>query len=254
MSRLGEEWAAFLLALQFMTRLPVRGDLYTAERFARSPCYYPAVGLVVGGLAGGVFWMAASVLPPLLAALLAVGAAVLLTGGLHEDGLADTGDGLGGGRDRARALEIMRDSRIGSYGVLALGLVTAIAVAALAALPPATGAAALVAAHGVGRAGIVLFLATADYARSDGAGQGVSGALGGGALAVAFGTGVFALLPLAHVAGAGAALLGLALAAVLTLLLRARAVARLGGYTGDTLGAVQQLGVAGVLIGAAAWA
>ncbi|MBC9180481.1 adenosylcobinamide-GDP ribazoletransferase, partial [Pseudoroseomonas ludipueritiae] len=135
--------ADFSAALGLLTRLPT-GWLpqhNSAAGFARSIWAYPLVGLGIGAAGGAV--MAAGLwlgLPPLVAALWSLAATLLLTGGFHEDGLADTADGFGGGRDRARKLEIMRDSRIGSYGVLALVLALGLRAAALAALPtqPAT--------------------------------------------------------------------------------------------------------------------
>jgi adenosylcobinamide-GDP ribazoletransferase len=117
------------------TRLPLGGYPYQPAEWRWAPAHLPLVGAVVGGIAAGVWWLCRTAgLSPLLAATLAVGASALATGALHEDGLADAADGLGAGHDAARALAIMKDSRIGSYGALALGLSVLARVAALAGL------------------------------------------------------------------------------------------------------------------------
>jgi len=119
-------------AIGLLSRLPVPVDTDLAtRRGARAAWAYPLAGLVVGALAGLVaqvaLWLG---LPPSIAALLALAAMIAITGALHEDGLADSADGLWGGWDRARRLEIMKDSRIGTYGVLALGLTLLLRAAA----------------------------------------------------------------------------------------------------------------------------
>ena len=108
------EVAVFLLAVQFLTRLPLpAARLYTEARLAATPRYYTLTGLLIGAFGALVFWGAAQVLPPLLAAILSTAATLLLTGAFHEDGLADTFDGVGGGVTREGALEIMQDSCAG---------------------------------------------------------------------------------------------------------------------------------------------
>ena len=125
MRLLREEAAAFLLAVQFMTRLPLGNDrLYSAERFLRSRAHYPLIGLLIGGFCAAVFWAASVLFDPLLAILLAVAAGIVLSGALHEDGLADLFDGLGAPTPE-RMMEIMRDSRIGAFGVIALVFIAA---------------------------------------------------------------------------------------------------------------------------------
>lgn len=242
--RLAREMA---LALQFLTRLPVP-VLPPPADLAASLRWFPAVGALVGALAALVWWLAAMAFPPVVAALLAVAAGVLATGALHEDGLADTADGLGGAT-RARALEIMRDSRIGTFGVLALGLVLAARVAALAALPPAAIPLLLVAGHAASRAVMVLTLATGRPARADGLASAVGAGPGAGGLAVALATGAAALIALGWVLPWSAVDGGLAGLLLAPLALRLRVERRLGGYTGDTLGAVQQVGEAGLYLG-----
>ena len=133
----------FLLAVQFFTRIPVTGRLaawvgYSPAMLRASAAHFPGVGYLVGAVAAGVFWLCLQVLPgtfaPLIAAALSTVATVMLTGGFHEDGLADVADGLGGSYERARALEIMKDSRVGAFGAMALCLVLVCKVAALAGL------------------------------------------------------------------------------------------------------------------------
>ena len=185
-------------------------------------------------------------LPMGLAVLLSLAATCALTGALHEDGLADTFDGIGG-RDREAALEIMRDSRIGVYGALALGLTLAIKVAALAAMPAGVAAAALVAGHAASRFSVVGVIATSRYVRAAGTGGFTAAGLAPDGVAVAAATAALALAVLAAVGGPGAALAGAGGIAVGHLLARRLFEPRLGGYTGDCLGATQQLGEVGLL-------
>lgn len=114
-------WNHFLTAIMLLTRLPVgRWCTYSADAIAASVAYFPAVGAVVGAAGALVLGAAAATLPPKVAILLSMAATVLLTGAYHEDGLADAADGIFGGQNPARRLEIMKDSRLGSFGALAL--------------------------------------------------------------------------------------------------------------------------------------
>ena len=141
----------FLVAVQLMTRVPVRLAAAPSDsELARAAAWFPLVGAGVGALAAAAYWAVERAHLPTLAPWAALAAAVLVTGGFHEDGLGDTADGLFGGRDAERRLAIMRDSRLGSYGVLALVLTLGAQVAALAALPPTLGVRTIVAAHALG--------------------------------------------------------------------------------------------------------
>lgn len=177
---------------------------------------------------------------------------VLVTGGFHEDGLADTADGLGGGATPERRLAIMKDSRIGTYGALALGLVTALRVAALAGASPVRGALALLAAHGAGRAVAVVVMATQPYvgeAASAKAGASPQRASGLNAMvAVLLGLWPFVLFALLFDWRAGALGLGIGAALAAAAMVQARRL--IGGRTGDVLGAVEQVVEVGVLLGA----
>lgn len=236
-------------ALAFLTRLPA-GPLESAD-FAAAPGWFAAIGLGLGTVMAGVWFLAAWVWTPPLAALAAVAVGLLLTGALHEDGLADTFDGLGAPRPTERALEIMRDSRIGAFGALALGLGLAARVAALAALG-GLAPVALIAGQGLSRAGMTLMLRAGPYVRQSGAGTGMTGPLGSGLGLLVLATAAAAALAL-WAAGLGALLAGLAGLALVQLALRRWAQQRLGGITGDILGAAQVLGDLGFLLGLLAW-
>jgi adenosylcobinamide-GDP ribazoletransferase len=238
-------------AVQFLTRLPTpRIATFEPDWINRSARYFPLVGLLVGAMAAAVWLAAGRLWQGLPAAGLAVGAGVLITGGFHEDGLADTADGLGGGQTRERRLEIMKDSRIGSYGALALGIVLVLKIALLASLAPWAGVVALLAAHGGARAAAVVVMAMLPYAGDPEAAkikptpQGVEWP----EALVAVGTGG---LPLIMFTPARAAL-AVALTAAATLAMALLARKLIGGVTGDVLGAVEQLAETGLLMGAAA--
>ena len=158
------------VALQFLTRLPAGAPARSAPPLAASAPMFPLIGALIGAAGGLVFALAAGLgLPPMLAALLAVAAQVLLTGGLHEDGLADIADGFGGGRTRADKLRILRDSRIGSFGAMALMLALLARIGALAALAsPALVAAALIAAGAASRAALPVIMVSIAPARDEG--------------------------------------------------------------------------------------
>ncbi len=247
------ELAVFALAVQFLTRVPIPvGEAYTPARLAAAPRYYPLVGALVGMLCAAVYALAVAALTPAVAVLLALAAGLLVTGAFHEDGLADTFDGIGG-NDREGALEVMRDSRIGTYGALALGVVLATKAAALLALPPGRAAMAFVVAHGLSRLSAVLVIASSRYVRDHGIGKPTADGIGTGGLAIATLTGGLLLAWLAATGGATAALYTVAGALAGHLFMRALFERRLGGYTGDTLGAVQQLSELGVYLGLLLW-
>jgi len=225
-------------AVIFLTRVPVPWTVPGIEaRLGRCTPWFPVVGLAVGAVGALGWWAGSLVGGTVIGALFAVAATTLLTGAFHEDGLADTFDGLGGSPERERALEIMKDSRIGTYGALALGLGLLTRVAALAALGPAAPA-ALVAGHVLARLSSLPLIRWLPYARADG-GTGkpfAGGVTRAGLLAAA----AFSLLvTLVALAGATAAawLAGAAVVGVTGLWYRRR----LAGITGDTLGATNQL-------------
>lgn len=240
----------FLCAVQFLTRLPVPSFAdFEPTWITRSARYFPLVGVLVGSISALVLLAAGQVWSGALPALLAIATGVLVTGGFHEDGLADTADGLGGGQTPARRLEIMKDSRVGTYGVLALGLVLAIKVAALAQLPLTTAALALVAAHGAGRTAAVAVMVL-DRHVSDPASAKYKPAPNGVRALELLVAAVLGLWPLTLLGLPG--LVGAAVGAALATLLAVTARRLIGGHTGDVLGGIEQVCELGVLLGVAA--
>lgn len=240
------------VAVNFLTRLPAGWiDGLKSTDLAAAAWAFPIVGALVGALGGGVVYLAAvPSLHPMACALLGIGFQVWITGALHEDGLADVADGFGA-MDRVRRLEIMRDSRIGTYGVLALIFSVGLRVALLASVAgPARAWLAMIAAAMISRAVMVPVMAWIDSARPDGLSKD-AGRPSKSAVLVACGLsvgGAFLLLPLAP------ALIAIAAAAALTVAVALWARRVLGGQTGDILGALQQIVEIAVLIGAAGYA
>lgn len=231
-------------AFALLTRLPVPAH---RAQGARAAWAWPVVGATVGGIAAAVAWLAtAAGLPPGPCAALVLAAQALMTGALHEDGLADTADGLMGGHTRARRLEIMKDSRIGSFGALAVMLVTLARWSALAALIGGGSLGALVAAGAISRAPMAVLMAALPNARP----SGLSHLVGRPAAHIAALACGLALTLVVLITGAGALLTAL-YAAPLVLALALAARARIGGQTGDILGASQQLAEAAALTAAA---
>ena len=227
------------LALMLLTRLPAGRLPDPAPRLAEAAWAFPLAGLAVGALGAlGLMAGLAVGLPAAVAAGLAVAVQVLVTGALHEDGLADCADGIWGGREVARRLEIMRDSRIGSYGVLALVLGVGLrwqALAAVATLSPGLAGTGLIALAMSSRVASVALMAALPPARADGMGHRATGATWA-SVALAAGLAIGAHLGLGL--GGVAPLLA---QAVTTVAVAALAQRKLHGQTGDVLGAAQQL-------------
>jgi adenosylcobinamide-GDP ribazoletransferase len=237
--------------LTFLTRLPIGNRvLLDADDATRSGPSFPLVGALLGAVVGGATALLAAPLTPLPAAVVAVGIGVLLTGALHLDGFADAVDALAG-RTRERALEIMRDHALGSYGAVALGLDLLLKVTLLAALVPHHRVLRFaVVAGALSRLAPVLLATCLPYARR-GAGAGAALTRGG------FTRALVAVGLAAAVAAASAGLEGLALlAAVLALTAGLGLIYRrwLGGVTGDLLGAASELSELLVLACAVAFA
>jgi adenosylcobinamide-GDP ribazoletransferase len=250
------ETDAFLHALRFMTILPMRSDdALETDWLTRASKYFPAVGIVVGLAAALVFAIASRYWPGFVPAVLAVATSALLTGALHEDGLADTADGLGGGRSRETRLAIMKDSRIGTYGTLALGFSVALRIAALALMTPSFAWAALIAAHAGGRGAATWAMTALPYAGDPAATRiTYSGtAPGRPAAMTALLIMLAALLP-ALLKAPSPLFAGLILGVLGVLTVVASARRLIGGYTGDVLGAVEQVAEIGLLLGLAAGA
>lgn len=243
--RPASSWRDFCAAIQFLTRIPVSsGEVFDPTQPGRSMRFYPLVGGLIGLIGGAVhaggLWVG---LPPLTAALLAILGTILLTGALHEDGLADCADGFGGGRDRDSILRIMRDHVLGSFGVLALILSVGLRASAVSSFGWQDGFFVLVAAHSFSR-GLMPLIATMPPARSDGLGAFYARPP---ALAVwqsvliAVVILALAVTPLEALIAGGAAAFAMRLIAVI-------AHRRIGGFTGDVCGAAQQLAETVILL------
>ncbi len=232
-------WRDCKIAHVFLTRLPLRVEGTIAPQQVIGAAWaYPLVGVSVALVAAAAYFLCHWLgLPDTLCAIAALAASIVFTGCFHEDGLADTADGFGGGWTAERKLEIMRDSRLGSYGGAALILSIVARVAALAALPALVVLPALLVAHGLSRALLPLPSFIADTARLDGMAAEASRPKRRTAiLALAIGT-LIALFCLGLIDG----LVAVALALVIAWLMTRLARAQIGGYTGDVLGATQQL-------------
>lgn len=253
------ELRLILIAVQFLTRVPIpRWVGFEPDWLNQCARHFPLVGLGVGAFGVAVLWAAALVLPWPVAVLLSMASTVWLTGGFHEDGWADTCDGLGGTVSRERALEIMKDSRLGSYAALGLFFMLAIKAAALVSLPLPAAAAALWLGHAVSRAASVSLIRFLPYAgdpahaKAKPLAQRISNA----GLVVAVGWALLVAVGLVAWRSAWlVAVLASIVAAVIGTVVCGRWFRRrLGGVTGDTLGATQQVTELLVLLTWAAWA
>jgi adenosylcobinamide-GDP ribazoletransferase len=238
------------LAVGLLTRLPMPHPVSaTPESMARAQRAFPLVGAMIGLVIGVVDrCLLALGVPSLAAAALVLGASAALTGALHEDGLADVGDGFGGGRDRAAKLSIMRDSRLGTYGMIVLLVGFFVKASALASLPLASIIPALIAAHALGRAVIPVLAANMPFARDDGLGKSAGRPdIASAITAVVIGV-VVALSCLTGTQAVLALLVAIAGAAAIAVL----AWRQIGGVTGDVFGAAEQVVEAAVLVTLAA--
>ena len=234
---MARELRLFCTALAFFTRIPCtrwaggsEDDLNHAAR------YFPLVGIVVGLVAASAFWLADIVFPQDLAVIASTAATLWLTGAFHEDGLADTVDGLGGGWTKEQALTIMRDSRIGSYGATALVLMLLTKFTVLAHLAAAMLPMVLVAGHALSRFAAVLLIRFQEYVRETGKAKPLAQQISRTELLLAA---IFGLAPLVLLQPHWWwALLPLAL---VWAWFSRKLYQRLGGYTGECLGGMQEL-------------
>jgi adenosylcobinamide-GDP ribazoletransferase len=231
------ELRLFFTALMFFTRIPcARWAGSTEEDLNRAPRYFPLIGIVVGLVAAAVYLAAKLFFPQEVAVLASMAATLWLTGAFHEDGFADAADGLGGGWGKEQVLTIMQDSRLGSYGALAMVMALLIKFQTLSHLSPAMIPAILIAGHALSRFCAVLVISTQQYVRSSGKAKPLATRPSKGGLVVAA---VFGLAPLALLAPS--LLWALVPVALVWLWFSRMLKRRLGGYTGDCLGAMQQL-------------
>jgi adenosylcobinamide-GDP ribazoletransferase len=239
-----EEISLILLAVMFYTRIRTpRWVVYSDDRMNRATRYFPVIGWLTGVVVAGVLWLADLVLPLPVAVVLGLAAGVLVTGGLHEDGFADVCDGFGGGGTTQRTLDIMKDSRLGVFAVLGLVLLFALKVTALSALLADglwVGLVAIVFAHVLSRWCVVTIIFRGTYARPNGPSKAraVARALPISAVVVA----ACWLLPFVGFAWWHPWwLLAIPAGFLVRLALGHWFTKRLGGYTGDCLGATQQI-------------
>jgi adenosylcobinamide-GDP ribazoletransferase len=236
------------VAVAFLTRLPLGGGELTAAGLSRAAGWFPAVGLIVGGVMAATRALAGLALDPVAATVLALLAAVVVTGGFHEDGLADAADAMGAHATRARKLEILRDPRVGTFGALALVFAVALPLAALAPLDGGRFARAALVGHVLGRWSTLPQSLALPAARPGGSGALVRVSPAG----LAAGTCV--ALGTALLAGGVAGAVAVGVACAVTVVGGLSALRVLGGVSGDTFGAVNKLvEIATYLTLAAAW-
>lgn len=235
----------FLDAMRFLTRVPLPSTHQTSPNLSNAFLMFPLVGALIGSFTGSLLWAASSIgLPPFLSAIIAISGTIFLTGGLHEDGLGDVADGFGGGADTQRKLEIMRDSRMGTYGVLCLTLSIAARLGAFAALvqsfSPQSILYILIASAALSRGLMVGIVTILPPARKDGIAATLtpqpSISLITYALTLAITLG--ALLP---IFSATSVAVIVATPVLATMLLAYISMRQIGGQTGDVAGATQQI-------------
>jgi adenosylcobinamide-GDP ribazoletransferase len=237
MKRLGEQLNLWWIAVAFFTRIPVPASVeFSQASLNRASRYFPAVGWLIGALCATALWLLMLVFPQDVAVLISIAISLLLTGCFHEDGLADTCDGLGGGWTREQKLNIMKDSRIGTYGAAALWVSLTLKFVVLSQL--INPVLALLVAHPLSRIIPTVFIAAMSYVSDADTSKAKPLAESGSGVdtAIAIITGLIALIfinnPFIIL------LVLLVLAGVAYIFLKRQ----IGGFTGDTLGAVQQVG------------
>jgi adenosylcobinamide-GDP ribazoletransferase len=234
----------FFIALQFFTRLPIPGWVgFEASWLHHASRYFPLVGCVVAAVAAAIYALSALVLPAPVAAILSTAGSIYITGAFHEDGFADTCDGFGGGLTRERVLDIMKDSRIGAYGAIGVVCMLGVKCAALAMLPPAAAISALFLAHPLSRLAATALIWKMTYVRGEGKAKPLAQRMTDREFLIAA---LGAMVPAVILMNTGMVnyrtFVAVVLAAAFAALWLARMFAkRIGGYTGDCLGAVQQL-------------
>jgi len=230
----------FLNAVMFYTRIPVPKDLpYSDDMLNRSTRYFPFIGWIIGGIGAGVFYGLQFVLPPELAILLSMLTTIFITGAFHEDGFADFCDGFGGGYTRERILTIMKDSRIGTYGSVGLVGMLAAKFMSLHAIDVAMIPLVMLAGHALSRLMPIMVIYTSSYSRDDATSKSKPiGKKGKGfdfILALFFGLAFLVFIPLTY------SLIILPVLLLTTFTFSRYTTRKIGGYTGDCLGALQQI-------------
>lgn len=251
MNRSIYELRLVLTAIQYFTRLPVpRWAGYSNAQLNDAVRYFPLTGMLVGAMTGAVFLLAHKAFQQPVAVVIAMIAGLIITGGFHEDGLADTCDGFGAGRDKAHVLAIMKDSRVGSYGVLGLVSALLLKFSVLSQVPADRFLVIAVAAHAVSRFMAVSVIYSQEYVRHDDSARAKPAAqsISAGGLGCA---GAIAAVPVLWLGAAGIAAAAAAL--IMRMLLAQYLFRRIGGYTGDCLGAIQQVTELAFYLGLLGW-
>ena len=234
----------FFVALQFFTRIPIpRWVGFDPTWLHQASRYFPAVGWVVALVTAGIYAIASVFWPPLVAVVLATVAGIWLTGAFHEDGFADVCDGFGGGMTPERVLDIMKDSRVGAYGAIGICMMLVFKIALLVSLPPVYAVSALLIAHPLSRLASCTLIWRLEYARLEGKAKPLAQHMSTiewliAAFTVAMPTAIllfWGLIPVVNF------LLGCVFLIIASWWLARLFVRRIGGYTGDCLGAIQQL-------------
>lgn len=259
---LAKEWRYFLLAVGFFTRIPVPQHTdFNARELNNASKYFPLIGIFVGLIGALIYILTAAFLPLSLAVLFSMSATIYLTGAFHEDGLADSADGIGGGWDREQILIIMRDSRLGTYGAITLCLGLFAKFQLLSSLNGQWIPVALVVGHAISRLAAIWVMATLNYAKQTGKAKPLATEISGYSLLLA---NVFGLLPMALVilllmnhypiVDITIFVLMTGLPVMLSWVWWQIKVKRwLAGYTGDTLGAMQQITELAFYFGLVLW-
>ncbi len=260
---LRNEWRHFLLALGFFTRIPIPAFAdFHADDLNHSIKYFPLVGVVVGMVGAGAFLLASNIFPVSIAVLLSMATTIYITGAFHEDGLADSADGLGGGWGREQILTIMQDSRLGTYGAVALFLMLFAKFQALNALPAYFLPFILVIGHALSRLSAVYVMANLSYVKASGKAKPLATNVRMTDLITAS---LLAILPIPFIYWNFSPFLlnemdwfwlGLYCLVPMSLVWiwwRSKIKHCLGGYTGDCLGAMQQMTELAFYFGLLAW-
>ncbi len=230
----------FLTALMFFTRIPMPATLpYSKELLNKALRFFPLVGSIIGGIGAGVLWLALLVFPMELAVLISMVATIFVTGAFHEDGFADFCDGYGGGMPKDKILEIMKDSRLGTYGAIGLVSIMAVKFTAIINIPINHVFIVLVAAHVISRCVPVFLVYTTSYIREDALSKAkpIGNNISLKSLIIASAT---SLIPFLFVEWKLSFIIILTLT-VIFFLFRSYIIKKTGGYSGDVLGALQQL-------------
>lgn len=242
----------FFIALQFFTRIPIPAWVgFEADWLRQSSRYFPATGWVVGAVCAGVYATAAGLWPHAVAVLLSTIAGILLTGAFHEDGFADVCDGFGGGMTPERVLDIMKDSRVGAYGAIGILLMLALKLTLLISLPPALIVPILFIAHPLSRLASCSLIWRMHYARHEGKAKALAQDMHTGEFLIAC---LSVLLPSALLLHffpfpSASILMALVLMCLLTWRMARMFQRRINGFTGDCLGATQQVAEVAIYLG-----